>query len=175
MIQVGMRRAGFALALAALAAGCGGSSGTTSTAKARGKAKGAASEEVAPRETVGKRTDTVLLLKDALADGGQVAEAGGTVGPSGGYLGTIAKTYRRAAGEIGGLYPVNQAIQAHEILNGPLKDYAEFESLILKKGQADALTLPTLPYYQEYAYDEEGHKVVIVEFPKRREEVQQRD
>ncbi|GIW85856.1 MAG: hypothetical protein KatS3mg108_0180 [Isosphaeraceae bacterium] len=127
--------------------------------------------EVAPRETIRKTTQDVLRLADALAQGGQIAEAGGTVGPSGGYLGTLAKTYRQAAG-LGGTYAANQAIQAHEILNGPLKNYEEFQSVIVRKGDPTGLVLPMLPYYQEYAYDEANHTVVIVEFPKRREEVE---
>ena len=147
-------------------AGCGGSPSTPSSAQLS-----KAAPKVAPRETVRQTTQDVLKLADALAQGGQIAQEGGSVGPSGGYLGTLAKTYRQAAG-LGGTYAANQAIQAHEILNGPLKDYADFQSIIVRKGDPTGLVLPMLPYYQEYAYDEANHRVVIVEFPQRREEVE---
>lgn len=157
-----------ALAMTMLIAGCDG--GTSSKAT---KPKTGAADEVAPRETIRKTTQEVLRLADAQAQGGQVAEGGGTVGPSGGYLGTLTKAYRQTAG-MAGSYSANQAIQAHEILNGPLKSYEEFQSIIVRKGEAGGLSLPMLPYYQEYAYDEADHKVVVVEFPKRREEVEKR-
>lgn len=166
MIHPPPRRAVLALALLA-SAGCGGSSATSTPPKT------AAAGEVAPRETVRKTTQEVMRLSEAQAQGGQIAEDGGTVGPSGGYLGTLAKTYRQAAG-MGGTYAANQAIQAHEILNGPLKDYADFQTTILRKGDPGGLALPMLPYYQEYAYDEANHKVVIVEFPKRRQDVEKK-
>lgn len=156
------RRAGAILTLAALCAGCGSSSSTTATAKGKGA-------DATPRETLNKNTDKVLRLADALADGGQIAEAGGTIGPSGGYLGTLVKTSRQVSG-MAGEYAINQAIQAHEILDGPIKDFEEFQAVIMKKGQPDAPSMPMLPFYQEYAYDEANHKLVVVEFPKRLEE-----
>jgi hypothetical protein len=107
-----------------------------------------------------------MRLQDALAKGGRISVNGGEAGPSGGYLGDIAKAKRKIEGEIGG-YAVQQAIAMHEIQNGPIKSYDEFMDLIIKKGKPDALPLPTLPYYQEYAYDEENHKLVVVEFPEK--------
>ena len=39
---------------------------------------------------------------------------------------------------------------------------------IIKKDQPDGLPLDTLPYYQEYAWDEANQQLVVVEFPKRK-------
>lgn len=124
---------------------------------------------VKARETIRKTTQEVMKLEDALAQGGTIATGGGEVGPSGGYLGDIAKAKRGVEGQLSG-YAVQQAMAAHEILNGPIKNYDEFMELIIKKGQPDAMALPMLPYYQEYAYDEANRALVVVEFAQRRKD-----
>jgi hypothetical protein len=45
------------------------------------------------------------------------------------------------------------------------KDYNEFMEVIIK---ANNIALPKLPYYQEYAYDEKEHKLIIIEYPDRK-------
>ena len=46
------------------------------------------------------------------------------------------------------------------------KDYDEFMNEIIK---ANNIALPKLPPYQEYAYDEKGHKLVVWEYPDRKQ------
>ena len=41
---------------------------------------------------------------------------------------------------------------------------------IIKAGNAEGIQLPMLPYYQEYAWDEDHQKLVVVEFPKKKED-----
>ena len=45
------------------------------------------------------------------------------------------------------------------------KDYNEFMDVIIR---ANNIALPKLPYYQEYAYDENEHKLIIIEYPDRK-------
>src|SRR5271165_3164427 len=45
------------------------------------------------------------------------------------------------------------------------KDYDEFMAEIIK---ANNISLPKLPAYQEYAYDEKEHKLIIIEYPDRK-------
>ncbi|MGP0067240.1 MAG: hypothetical protein ACLQGP_27055 [Isosphaeraceae bacterium] len=45
------------------------------------------------------------------------------------------------------------------------KDYNEFMEAIIK---ANNIALPKLPYYQEYAYDDREHKLIIIEYPDRK-------
>jgi hypothetical protein len=45
------------------------------------------------------------------------------------------------------------------------KDYAEFMEEIIRKNN---IALPTLPYYQEYAYDAPNHKLIILEYPDKK-------
>lgn len=45
------------------------------------------------------------------------------------------------------------------------KDYPEFMEQIIRKNN---IALPTLPYYQEYAYDAPNHKLIILEYPDKK-------
>jgi hypothetical protein len=45
------------------------------------------------------------------------------------------------------------------------KDYDEFMSEIIK---ANNISLPKLPPYQEYSYDDKEHKLIIIEYPDRK-------
>jgi hypothetical protein len=124
------------------------------------------------RKTIGKTTQTVLELSRALADGGVLAE-GGTVaggGEAGGYLGAIADAARSSSSTIGTL-AVERKLKLYEAENGrqPL-GYEEFMSRIIAPGTPDSVSLPMLPYYQEWAYDPAAKKVVVVEFPARKEQ-----
>lgn len=135
-----------------------------------GSKPAATSAKSTPRETIRKTTQEVMRLQDALAEGGQLAEKGGEIGPDGGYLGTVAKAYRSSVGSLA-IGQVQQMMQIYDIQNnGPVKDYDEFMSAIIKKGQPDGIQLPMLPYYQEYAYDEANRQLVVVEFPKRQQD-----
>jgi hypothetical protein len=42
------------------------------------------------------------------------------------------------------------------------KDYDEFMNVIIK---ANNIALPKLPYYQKYGYDEQRHRLIILEYP----------
>jgi len=108
----------------------------------------------------------VLELSRALADGGVLAEGGVT----GSGLDVITDAARSSSGTIGGL-AVEQKLRLYEAENGrkPLS-YEEFMSRIIAAGTPDSVSLPMLPYYQEWAYDPAAKKVVVVEFPARKEQ-----
>lgn len=123
-------------------------------------------DEATPRETIGKTTQNVLDLKQALADGAVLAST--TVESTNPLLQT-ADVYRTQVAKIAGM-SVEQAIQlrnAQSIDDPKPLTYAQFVSEIIKAGQADGIQLPMLPYYQEYAWDEENQKLIAVDFPGR--------
>jgi hypothetical protein len=41
---------------------------------------------------------------------------------------------------------------------------------IIAPGTPDEVSLPMLPYYQEYAFDPASKKLVVVEFPAKKEQ-----
>jgi len=145
---------------AALIVGCGSPKSKTTKGK---------TAKVESRETVGKTTQNVLKLADALAEGGVLAATNIEVADP---LTQSAAAYRTSVGKIGAM-AVQQTIairNAQNIMEDPKPlTHEVFLAEILKKGQADGMQLAMLPYYQEYAWDEAGQKLVVVEFPKRKE------
>jgi len=134
---------------------------------------GAPAGEVQTRETIRKYTQNVLKLDEALAQGGVVAA---TTIPNTDYLSQQAAAYRTTVGRIGAMN-VAHAIEIYKAEHIMDRDkpiaYDDFMTHILKKDQPDGLQLAMLPYYQEYAYDEPNQRLVVVEFPAKKEQFQQ--
>jgi hypothetical protein len=149
-------RSAFAVSIAAsllaLSAGCGDEPKPTA-------------KKVEARETINKYTDNVLDLKAELAKGGKATD--NKVKESD-YLTVVTDVRRKALGDIAKL-AVQQQIGMYEALNGEKpKTYEEFMENIMKKGKPDALRLPMLPYYQEYAYDSDAKELVVIEYPAKK-------
>jgi hypothetical protein len=129
-----------------------------------------AKAKVQPRETLKKTTQVVLKLSDALADGGVLAATNIEVADP---LTQSAAAYRTSVAKIGAMQ-VKHTIDLRNASNiqdpKPLT-YDEFMAEIIKKGQPDSMSLPMLPYYQEYAWDEANQQLVTVEFPKRKSDL----
>ena len=79
-----------------------------------------------------------------------------------------ADAYRTSVAKIAKLR-VKMDMDQYEILNGEKpKTYEEFMELIIKKGNADGIQLPMLPYYQEYGYDPDKKELVVIEYPDKK-------
>ena len=125
-----------------------------------------AKNKIVPRETIGKTTDNVLDLKAELAKGGKTTD---NKVKGGDYLTVVTDVRRKALGDIAKL-AVQQRIGMYEALNDGQKPktYEEFMEKIVKKGTSEAMPLPMLPYYQEYAYDSDTQELVIIEYPAKK-------
>lgn len=124
---------------------------------------------IEPRTTSGKTTQNVLELSRALADGGVLAD---TTATSGG-LAAVTDAVRKTAGTIGTL-AVDQKLRLYEAEHGRTPaSYEDFMKLIIAPGTPDSISLPRLPFYQEWAYDPAAKAVVVVEFPARKEQRRQ--
>lgn len=118
------------------------------------------------RQTLNKTTQNVLELSDALKQGGVLAET--SIQGSG--LEIASEAYRTQVGKAGAL-AVQQKMNLYQAEHGEFpKTYDDFMTRILGKGQPDGISLPMLPYYQEWAYDVESRKLVVVEFPAKKEQ-----
>ena len=145
-----------ALPLSILVAGCGQDSTTT------GKLK--------TRETLNKTTQDVRELKAELAKGGILASTQIEVDDP---LSQSASAYRTQVAKIAQMR-VKMDMDTYEALNGEKpKTYEEFMELIIKKGKAEGIQLPMLPYYQEYAYDSDKKELVVVEYPAKKKAMQE--
>ncbi|NDC53198.1 MAG: hypothetical protein EBZ74_02640 [Planctomycetia bacterium] len=128
----------------------------------------AAPAPVETRKTLGKTTQNVLELSAALAEGAVLAETS----IKGGGLEIASEAYRTQVGRVG-VIAVEQKMQLYQAEHGePPKTFADFLELIIGKGRPDGIQLPMLPYYQEWAYDTQARRLVVVEFPAKKEQRQ---
>ena len=125
------------------------------------------------RETIGKTTQEVRNLKAELAQGGQVTD--GKIHATD-YITIQADAYRTSVANIAKM-KVKMDMDLYEALNGEKpKTYEEFMEMIIKKGKADGIQLPMLPYYQEYGYDPDTKELVVIEYPAKKKALEdQRD
>ena len=122
------------------------------------------------RKTIGQTTQNVMPLADALQQGGQPTEMSIT---GGGLDAITSDAYRTSVGKIG-IMAVEHQLQLVEAEHGPKPmGYDEFMAKVIGKGKPDGIQLPMLPYYQEWAYDPDTKKLVVVEFPLKKEQRQQ--
>jgi hypothetical protein len=117
------------------------------------------------RDTIGKTTQEVRNLGPELSKGGQVTD-GKTHATA--YLDLNADAYRNSVANIAKMR-VQMDMAAYEASNGEKpKTYEEFMEHIIKKGKADGIQLPMLPYYQEYGYDPDKKELVVIEYPEKK-------
>jgi hypothetical protein len=141
----------FSLALVTLAAGC--------------EDEKPAKTKIQARDTIGKTTQEVRNLKPELSKGGQVTD-GKTHATE--YLDLQADVYRTSVANIAKM-KVQHDMDIYEAINGEKpKTYEEFMEQIIKKGKADGVQLPMLPYYQEYGYDPDKKELVVIEYPEKK-------
>ena len=120
---------------------------------------------VQTRKTIGKTTQNILELEAARQAGGVPASM--AITSSG--IGVTADAYRTSVGTMAVL-AVEQKMQMHRAHFGRLPEtYESFMDRIIAPGKPEGLRLPMLPYYQEYAYDSTSHKLIVIEFPDRKD------
>ncbi len=126
--------------------------------------------KIQARETLHKTTQDVRDLKTELANGGILADTEIQVADP---LTQSADAYRTSVAKIAKM-KVQMDMDQYEALNGEKpKTYQEFMDVIIKKGKADGIQLPMLPYYQEYAYDSDKKELVVVEYPAKKKAMQE--
>lgn len=131
----------------------------------------AAAPAVQTRKTVGRTTQNVLELAAALAQGGVRIDNASEADEGG--LGAYSQAYRQSVATVGGI-AVEQKMKLHQALHDETPStHREFMAKIIAPGTADGLSLPMLPYYQEYAFDPESKRLVVVEFPAKKEQRRQ--
>ncbi len=145
--------------------GCGGEPRTAGKSSGTTQTKPEGDPNAKPRDTLNKTTQKVYDLKEELAKGG-VVSTGQIKGND--PLSVTAGAYAPTVGRLGTM-KAEMDLQQYNALNERYPaSLQEFLTEIIKVDQPDGLQLPMLPYYQEYAYDVENHKLVVVEYPARK-------
>ena len=139
------------MAVLSTIAGCDEGGGETPKAK------------VKTREILSKRTQDI---KDAPAEiKSGVAKAAPARPIAKDPITLSGNVYVSAIGQTS-INNIKHAVDLYQAENGAYpKDYQEFMERIIK---ANNIALPTLPFYQEYAYDAPNHKLIILEYPDKK-------
>ncbi len=129
-----------------------------------------AAAPIQTRKTVGKTTQNVLDLSAAKNQGGVVVDNAAEAEEGG--LGAYSQAYRHSVATIGGL-AVEQKMKLYQAEHNKVPaTHQDFMAKIIAPGTPDEVSLPMLPYYQEYAFDPASKKLVVVEFPAKKEQRQ---
>jgi hypothetical protein len=147
-----------------LAAGCD-QPRRTAGAKGSAQKQNPSQPVVQPREILNKRTMNILNANEELAKGAQVGTTKITAKDP---LTLPGNAYVTQTGRLG-ILDVQHALDLYHATNDRYPNYQEFMAEIIR---ANNIALPQLPYYQEYGYDEKEHKLIILEFPERKAQVE---
>jgi hypothetical protein len=111
---------------------------------------------------VGKKTQTILKAQPELEKGAVVGTTKITrkdpiTIQGNAYVSMIGQT---------SILQIQHAMNLYKGANDRYpKDYEEFMAEIIK---ANNIALPKLPFYQEYGYDDKAYKLIILEYPDKK-------
>lgn len=113
-----------------------------------------------PEFIVGKRTQQILNANVEMQKSG--AHQATTKITAKDYITLQGNAYVTAIGQTS-MLQIQHALDLYHATNDRYpKDYDEFMNEIIR---ANNIALPKLPYYQAYGYDEQQHKLIILEYP----------
>jgi hypothetical protein len=126
-----------------------------------GKSKNAVAHAPAaapqPEFIVGKRTQEIVNATPEEKEGTKVSDFKITAKD---YITMQGNAYVSIIGKTA-VMNIDHAVDLYRATNDRYpKDYEEFMADIIK---ANNISLPQLPYYQKYGYDEANHKLVVLE------------
>jgi hypothetical protein len=148
------------LAICALAAGC-----EEEPRHVDSKPNVQAKTKVEPQSIINRRTQEVRNAATELEKGG--AKVATTKITAKDYITLQGNAYVTIIGRQSQL-KIQQALDLYHAANDRYpKDYDEFKAEIIT---ANNIALPKLPHYQEYGYDEKEHKLIILEYPARKDQ-----
>jgi hypothetical protein len=112
---------------------------------------------------IGQRTQDIKDANAELKTG--KAQVGSTKIVARDYITLQGNAYVSAIGQLS-IGQIKQAVDLWHATNDRYpKDYDEFMNEIIKPNN---IALPRLPDYQAYGYDEKEHKLIILEYPDRK-------
>ena len=143
-------------ALLVLVAGCEGEP----------RAKKRTNVTVQPRETIGKTTQDIRDAKTEVKEEGAQLASPKIVAKD--PITLSGNAYVSIIGQAS-ILQIQHTLDLYYAQNERYpKDLQEFMDEVIKP---NGIRLPQLPAYQEYGYDAENHKLVVLEYPARKEEL----
>ena len=116
------------------------------------------------RRVIGEKTTDIRNLKDEMGGDENVRVSENKITEQR-PIALIGNAYVTAVGKLT-VDTMKHAVDLFNALEGRYpKDYDEFMERIVHENN---IALPQLPAYQEYAYDEDNHALVVLEYPDRK-------
>jgi hypothetical protein len=141
----------------------------SSEASAPSNKQGVANGVIQPREILGRRTQDI---RDAKAELQKGVREGSTKITAKDPITLPGNAYVTIVGR-SSILQIQHALDLFRAANERYpKDFPEFKAEII---QANNIALPTLPYYQEYGYNADEHRLIILEYPDRKAALQKQD
>ncbi|WP_165074767.1 hypothetical protein [Paludisphaera rhizosphaerae] len=151
---------GLAAAFLTILAGCEEPRHVTKAGGKKNAVAHAPAEKPEPKFIVGERTSEIKKIEPEVAQGANVIEKPKITAKD--PITLQGNAYVTMIGQTS-ILKIQHAMNLYQAENDRLpKDYNEFMEGIIKPNN---ISLPLLPHYQKYGYDEQQHKLVILEYP----------
>jgi hypothetical protein len=122
---------------------------------------------IQPRPIIGQKTDVIKDATRELQQGGAQQSSGRIIARD--PITLSGNAYVSAIGQTS----VQQIQHTLDLYHAEHDKYpATLEEFMNEIIKPNGIRLPQLPYYQEYAYDAPNHKLVVLEYPDRKEQMQ---
>jgi hypothetical protein len=129
--------------------------------------KKTARPKLKPREVIRKTTQDIRPAAPEIQQGGAREAVGKITAKE--PISLQGNAYTVAIGQIA-IGQIKHSLDLYHAEHDAYpKNYDEFMNEIIK---ANGIRLPVLPAYQEYAYDEKEHRLVVLEYPDRKAQLQ---
>jgi hypothetical protein len=115
------------------------------------------------RFIVGRRTQEIKRIEPEVAAGANVIEKPKITAKD--PITLQGNAYVTMIGQTS-ILQIQHAMNLYQAANDRLP--ANFDEFMAEIIRANNIALPKLPHYQEYGYDEKEHKLVILEYPDRK-------
>lgn len=123
-------------------------------------------DQPALRKVIGQTTQDVLNLQEEQAKHPGEGQVSDMKIKATDYVTLQGNAYVTTVGKIA-IDQITYALRLFEATEGRYpNDYEEFMQRIIRENNIE---LPQLPASQEYAYDEQNHRLVVLEYPEREE------
>ncbi len=128
-----------------------------------GKPQASSKRQEEPAPIIGQRTQKVIDAAPALKKGD--AKVASTKIVAKDPITLVGNAYVTSIGRIAVLAIEDAVNKFHAANDRYPNDLDEFMTEIIK---ANNISLPKLPHYQEYSYNQKEHKLVVLEYPDRK-------
>ena len=128
-----------------------------------GKPQASSKRQEEPAPIIGQRTQKVIDAAPALKKGD--AKVASTKIVAKDPITLVGNAYVTSIGRIAVLAIEDAVNKFHAANDRYPKDLDEFMTEIIK---ANNISLPKLPHYQEYSYNQKEHKLIVLEYPDRK-------